>query len=105
MQDLASRSGTNPGPKGGLSLWGVVGNYTNVNEFVDSLKPFWLDILSNELGPMRFERILVFEEREQEGCAYAYEIFLTENPLNEEIVVPHELSIVKHKCPFSWRQY
>ena len=105
LQDLAKRTGKLPGPKGGLSLWGVVGNYTRVQEFVDALKPFWLDILSNELGPCDFERILVFEEREQEGCAYAYEIFLSEDEASGKLLVPHTISVMKHKCPFSWRQF
>lgn len=29
LDDLSERTGSNPGPKGGLSLWGITGNYTD----------------------------------------------------------------------------
>lgn len=41
LKDLAGRTGRNPGPKGGLSVWGMVGNYTAEDVFVDELRPFW----------------------------------------------------------------
>jgi hypothetical protein len=98
LKDLAIRTGSNPGPKGGMSLWGIIGNYTNVEDFVVTLKPFWVDLLTGvEDGPHSFEHILVFEEREQAERAIAYEIFL-EEPDHKEFTVR------KHELPFAWMQ-
>ena len=66
LEDLAGRTGNNRGPKGGLSLWGIVGNYTMPEVFVETLKPFWRDLLAGvDGGPCDFEHVLVFYEREQ----------------------------------------
>ena len=40
LEDLSNRTGRNPGPKGGLSTWGIVGNYTDKDEFIETLRPF-----------------------------------------------------------------
>ena len=54
LQALAERTGANPGPKGGLSTWGIVGNYTDEDEFVETLRPFWKALLSDvDGGPVR----------------------------------------------------
>lgn len=96
LKDLSGRTGHNPGPKGGLSLWGMVGNYTNVSTFCDVLRPFWMELLSGvEGGPLDFEHILVFEEQEQSGAATAHEIFLEDGAL---VIRKHE------RLPFSWAQ-
>jgi len=77
LADLSKRTGSNPGPKGGLSLWGMVGNYTDAEAFVNVLRPFWADLLAVEgAEPFDYERIVVFEEREQSERASAYEIRL-----------------------------
>src|SRR5580692_1907576 len=66
LTDLAKRTGPNYGPKGGLSLWGMTGNYTNVEEFCEILRPFWVELLSGiDGGPCEHEHIIVFEEQEQ----------------------------------------
>jgi hypothetical protein len=96
LEDLATRSGHNPGPKGGLSLWGMVGNYTDGEAFVKALEPFWLELFGTEAGPFRFEHILVFEEREQTERTTAYEISYDENT--------KQLGVAKHKCPFAFMQ-
>lgn len=102
LDDLAERTGENRGPKGGLSLWGMVGNYTEVEAFCDCLKPFWIDLLSEvEGGPCNHERIIVFEEPEQREAATAYEIGW-DDPGSEV----RSLIIKKHESlPFSWQQF
>lgn len=103
LKSLSTRTGGNFGPKGGLSLWGMTGNYTKVNTFCEILRPFWIDLLSKvEGGPCNHERVIVFEEQEQTEAATAYEIGWDD---------PHEpatrqLFIRKHeRLPFSWQQF
>ena len=99
LEDLSNRTGRNPGPKGGLSTWGIVGNYTDEDEFIETLRPFWKALLSDvDAGPFSFEHILVFVEHE--GCerATAIEIFLADEDN------PETLTIKKHECPFAWMQ-
>lgn len=80
LRDLAGRTGENPGPKGGLSLWGIIGNYTDHAKFVDDLHDFWVELLSGEVegGPCEHHHILVFYENEQSEQAHCYEIGLTQ---------------------------
>jgi hypothetical protein len=40
LEALAERSGDNPGPKGGMSVWGMVTNKLNAADVVHVLKPF-----------------------------------------------------------------
>ena len=97
LDDLAKRTGGNDGPKGGLSMWGMVGNYVRVEEFCERLRPFWAELLAGvKGGPCDCEHVLVFEEREQTERAIAYEIALNEDT--------EELSIKRHECPFAWMQ-
>lgn len=96
LEDLSKRTGTNPGPKGGLSLWGMVGNYTHVDKFVEVLRPFWEELLREYIGDIcDHEHILVFEEQEQREKTTAYEIFL--DPVN--------LIVKVHECPFAFMQF
>lgn len=37
-----------PWPKGGLCLWGTIGNSTVAEWFVDELKPFWFALLASD---------------------------------------------------------
>jgi hypothetical protein len=75
LKSLSERSGNNPGPKGGLSLWGIIGNYTSGKRFCDVLIPFWTELLSGvKGGPHDFERICVFEEQEDAEAVTVYEI-------------------------------
>jgi len=99
LEDLAKRTGNNPGPKGGLSTWGMVGNYTDEEEFVEVLRPFWKDLLSDvDEGPCSFEHVLVFVEHEQTERATAFEIYRDDDDDAET------LTVKKHECPFSWMQ-
>lgn len=109
LEDLAGRTGTaHRGPKGGLCLWGWVGNYASGERFAETLRPFWIELLSaedlgddSEIGPFSFERIIIFEEREQTEAATAYEIFWDE-PDRED----RQLVIREHpNLPFSWKQF
>jgi hypothetical protein len=99
LEDLAKRTGQNVGPKGGLSLWGMVGNYTPGAEFCEILRPFWKEILEDpDAGPCEHHHILVFVEREQTERATAYEIFLDESTGDLQIKFHDNL-------PFGWHQY
>lgn len=102
LEDLSGRTGRNPGPKGGLSVWGMVGNYTDGDEFVEVLKPFWRELLDGVLnGPLDFEHIMVFVEHEQSERAFAYEIAVNQ----DNWPGPNgALEVTKHVCAFSWRQ-
>jgi len=102
LEDLSKRTGCNTGSKGGLSLWGMIGNHTPVDKFCEVLRPFWVDLLSEvDGGPRSHERVIVFEEPEQSQAANAYEIGFD---------VPHDdkrtLFVRKHeRLPFSWQQF
>ncbi|MBW4457125.1 MAG: hypothetical protein KME55_33160 [Nostoc indistinguendum CM1-VF10] len=103
LQNLSERTGQNPGTKGGLSLWGMVGNGSGIaEEFVESLKSFWEDLLSEKEDgvPCSFEHILVFYEEEQSEAANAYEIFWddADSPQRQLVIRHHE------KLPFAWMQ-
>src|SRR6266536_2530545 len=50
LKDLTERSGRNWGPKGGLCLWGIIGNGTRPKEFVYPLAKFWLGLLTLKDG-------------------------------------------------------
>ena len=99
LRHLASRPPLFVGPKGGLCLWGLVGNYTSGVAFVETLSPFWRDLLATDLDgfPGVLEHVLVFEEPEQFGYATAYEISLSDEGQGP-------LIIVAHPCPFGWQQ-
>jgi hypothetical protein len=98
LDDLAKRTGRNPGPKGGLSLWGIVGDYTSGERFVGALMPFWGDLLRSEVdgGPPSHAHILVFEEAEQTERAIAFEVFLND---------AKALTVKRHELPFCFSQY
>lgn len=99
LEDLAKRSGENLGPKGGLSLWGMVGNYTEADVFCEVLRPFWTELLSGTIagGPNCFERVIVFAEREQTEQAEAYEIWRDKDGEGD-------IQIKHHLLPFAWMQ-
>lgn len=103
LEHLSQRSGRNPGPKGGLSLWGMVANGSGMAEkFVELLKPFWEDLLSEkgDGGPCGFEHILVFYEEEQSEAANAYELFWDdEDSPDRQLIIRHH-----KKLPFTWMQ-
>jgi len=100
--NLAGRTGPNPGPKGGLSLWGMVGMNSNVDAFCEGLRPFWTDLLSEvEGGPCDFHRVIVFEEREQTQAANAYQIGWDDNERKDRTLVIRKCE----RLPFSWGQY
>ena len=97
LEELSRRTGSNPGPKGGLSLWGIIGNYTRTSDFVQVLRPFWTDLLRGvKGGPLPFEHIVVFTEPEQSEQAQAYEIVYDEES--------GLLDVKHHRLPLSWHQ-
>ncbi len=96
LKELSVRTGWNPGPKGGLSLWGITGNYTSPDHFVEKLHPFWLDLFRSEGGPLDFEHIIVFCEPEQREYASCHEISYDEDT--------DKLEIKGHVLPFAWMQ-
>ena len=99
LEELSKRTGNNPGPKGGISLWGVIGNYTEPEKFVSTLLPFFKELLSGSIegGPCSFEHIIVFHEREQTEQASAIEVFLDED--KKEIITKN------HDLPFAFMQF
>lgn len=107
LEDLAGRTGQNNGPKGGLSLWGIVGNYTHAEEFVKALTAFWKELLQADGesgGPLCHEHILVFYEPEQSEMASAIEIILSKNDELDrseagDLVIRHHTNL-----PFCWGQ-
>jgi hypothetical protein len=102
LTDLSKRTGTNLGPKGGLSLWGMVGNYTRPLEFVEALRPFWEDLLqgSDDL-PCSHARVVVLYEIEQSEHASAIEIgWEDENVPNRKLRIRHFPDL-----PFAWMQF
>jgi hypothetical protein len=105
LEDLSKRTGNNPGPKGGLSMWGTVGNYTTGKGFVGTLRPFWEELLRGvDGGPLDFEHIIVFCETEQSEQAQAFEIGLEEGKEDGSNRGP--LFIRHHEdLPFAWMQF
>lgn len=97
LEDISTRKGHNPGRKGGLSMWGIVGNYTCVDKFIEDLKPFFIEVYQNQVGPLDFEHIIIFSEPEQSEQATAHEISYDEES--------KKLNIKEHGLPFSWMQY
>ena len=85
------------GHKGALLTWGIVGNYTDADDFIKKLEPFFLEIYDKECGPLDFEHILVFCEAEQSESATAYELIYDEKEKKLEVKV--------HHCPFAWMQF
>ena len=96
LKDLSERTGHNDGPKGGLSLWGIVGNYTSADNFVESLEKFWIELFKTEAGPFDFEHIIVFSEMEQSEMAQAHEISYDEKK--------NKINVKVHNLPFAWMQ-
>ena len=98
LESLSKRSGENLGPKGGLSLWGIVGNYTNGAEFCDVLRPFWLELIGGEVGGIcNFENVVVICEAEDSGAATAYQVSFDED--NGAVAVK-----TSERLPFLWNQ-
>lgn len=98
---LSQRTGGNPGSRGGVSMWGIIGNYSSGERFSELLRPFWIDLLAGvEGGPHDFEHIIVFEEREQTEQAVAYEIMF-----DDPEGVGRKLIIKRHELPFCWGQF
>jgi hypothetical protein len=106
LQDLGQRTGPNLGHKGGLCLWGIVGNYSDAEDFAETLCPFWLDLLCGDLedGPCNHNHIIVFYERQGSEQANALEIFV--KPEYKAGTARDAVHIKKHEgLPFAWMQY
>lgn len=104
LEDLSKRTGGNPGPKGGLSLWGITGNYTTGTGFVNTLRPFWDELLRTRVdgGPFPHEHVIVFCEPEQSDRAQAFEIGLEQIGDGQK---QGPLFIRHHEdLPFAWMQ-
>ena len=77
LRELSTRTGKNPGGKGGLCQWGIVGSGFKPLVFVQELMPFWRALLSQEgedSSPDPASRVIVFSEKEQIDEAEAFEI-------------------------------
>lgn len=97
LEYLSEGKGYTCGPKGGLSMWGIVGNYTSAEFFVENLRLFWIELFETEVGPFNFEHIIVFYEHEQSEQADAIEISWDKEK--------KQLKIKDHSLPFAWMQF
>jgi len=110
LESLAERTGTNPGPKGGLCLWGMVANGVPPEDFVAVLGPFWEDILQepddDELSDISpHNHIVVFYEGEDSLRCECWEIFrdFEKHPMNDPNLPP--LTVKHHeRLPFIFNQ-
>ena len=99
------------GPKGSLYLWGYVGNYTDAAQFVDVLRPFWVEMLKPD-GPAEGNHIVVIYEHEQSERAYALEIYFDDHSspyLSRGQARVHPpagdgLVVLEHWLPFAFMQ-
>ena len=99
FDDMSNGKGFFVGSKGSLFNWGYVGNYTEIEPFVEMLKNFLEEIRGFYTeGFLDFDQALVFYEPEQSEQATAYEI-KPKDGLSE-----NKLIIEKHNCPFAWMQ-
>lgn len=100
LQALSERTGQNFGPRGGLSQWGMIGNYTKADSFVEQLSRFWFHLLTLALpgGPARSSHILVFYELPDSLYANAFELMLDDKW--KQLVIKHHVAL-----PFKWNQY
>lgn len=108
LRALSRLHGEAPGTKGGMCLWGHVGNYTDVGLFVKILEPFWRELLpevksESDLddwdGPFAWEHVLVFYQPEDRDHAAAYEIYWDDPDAG-----PQKTLICRHheRLPFKW---
>jgi len=82
LEFLASGKGIDCATKGGRFAWGVIGNNPKPDEFVELLRPFWIELLSHFTpppphdwdGPLYYKSILVFSEAYEVGHASLIEI-------------------------------
>jgi hypothetical protein len=95
LEDLSKRTGGNKGPKGGLSLWGITGNYTRGEAFVEALRPFFTEMFATQTEIFDHEHILVFEEPEQSEQCIAHEISFESGVMK----------VKRHECPFAFMQF
>jgi hypothetical protein len=104
LEDLSNRTGKNKGPKGGLCLWGIVGNHSDVPQFIFDLMPFWIDLLMSGADglPHPSEHIVIIWENEQSKKSQAVELFQDEEWLNTKAIA--KLSIKYHELPFCFNQ-
>lgn len=109
LQEASERTGKLDANKRrrGLFQWGGQWKYVEAAEFVELLKPFWLELLiSSEYhftgGPLEHAHILVMSEYEATEKLIVHEIKLVE-PVGH--FREHKLVITRHECPFSWGLY
>lgn len=97
LKAVKKKKNYNAGGKGELFTWGIVGNHIRVEDFVNTLKHFFKEMLQREIGISNYNRIVVFQEQENAPNATAYEIYLDEDD-------GEQLHIEEHKLPFKWGQ-
>ena len=105
LRELSARSGENPGGKGGLCQWGIVGSGFSTLIFVQDLMPFWTALLSQEgedSSPDPGSRVIVFSEKEQFNRSEAFEIGWVDENGYWDAEDRDRLDIVHHLLPFAW---
>lgn len=101
LDSLRRRTSTENGPKGAMSTWGKVCNHTNLELFIENLKPFFLDLYGfyPVSGLSELDQIVVLYEEEEAEAAGCYTIELRPDTKTELIVTHVE------RLPFSWKRY
>jgi hypothetical protein len=94
LEALSERSGDNPGPKGGMSVWGMVTNKLNAADVVHVLKPFWEELIT------LLDRVLVMYQRDEGEGFFVYDIGWDGFP--PEIAVPRLAFRHYGPLPFGW---
>lgn len=75
LKYVAEGHGVGHGPKGQMLTWGSVGNYSDIDAFVEDLCPFWFDLYA-EAVMFTFDTIVVMMQVEQRVALEIYEISL-----------------------------
>jgi hypothetical protein len=90
LEALAGRSGPTLGTKGGMSVWGTVGNYVRPDAFIAALAPFWEDLLPQMPSE---RRVMVFSETEQREVARVFSVFRSRDG---------SITASVHECDWAW---
>lgn len=105
LQYLADGLGLVSGPNGGLVTWGYTGDGTSPELFVESLLPFFADLLAPRDdsfgGPQRHEHVIVFYEHDSRGGAACFEVGWREWSGDQRF-----LNVQQHEdLPFRWNLF
>lgn len=89
---MSEGKGVAYGPKGDMFTWGSVGNYSNVDLFVDALKGFWARLYWDRVV-MDSDGVVVMFQQEQRPFTKTVEI-RSKRPRNQGLI------ITEYESPF-----